>query len=267
MEKGFIAAKPQGRVGAASYPSDGRNPGGAVTTVRRLVQFGRYRGVHPGYLEGVIVEFVGVHGVGKSTAARAAAAAVRARGVDACSVKLTGYRAFDGTPWSKRRRQADRIVSLARQPALLLAVLSCLARDGRGEALGWLVNLARRSQGVRRLHGKPGVAMLEEGPLAAMCIAAAASNRLVIKRIAGRVCLPDLAVSLTATPTIVAERLRSTRPQWSGQDDGSVAEALSGYRDALDRMIEVLPVPVLSFDTGRLPAAMIAESVADAVSS
>lgn len=175
----------------------------------------------------MIVEFVGPPGAGKTTIAQELA-----RLTGQTSLTLDGYRARDGRILSRREVTVHRWWSLVSQPRLANEALDCARLEGRGLALSWMINLARRNSMMRSLRGHDMI--LEEGTLSALCLAQAArSQQWEMLAVLPRLTHGDRVIVLHIDPDTAVERIRVRQGILADRDDDELRKLFFGYNAAL----------------------------------
>jgi hypothetical protein len=193
----------------------------------------------------VIVELIGPPGSGKSTLAQAAAARLGIR-----SVNMTGYFDVDGRLLTRLEVRRGRAVAFVRQPTLTAMTYRCWRKEGSGLALSWMVNLQRRTLAARRLARHPGVFLLEEGPINALCLAIAARGEAwQWQKVARHITLADAVVRVQVPAPVAAERIATRAGILSELPEEELALLLSRYETAVQTVRGYLPGPGLEVDS------------------
>lgn len=208
----------------------------------------------------MVVEFVGPPGAGKSTIAQELARLMGRR-----SLTLDGYRTHQGRLLSPREVTLQRWWSVASQPALARAALDCARREGRGLALSWMINLARRNRMMEDLEG--GGLILEEGTLSALCLAQAARSRpWEMLSVLPHLAHGDTVVVIDIDVDTAVERIRLRQGILADRDAGSLRRLISGYQSALAELssaIDPAPIQMTSDQLPNIIAARLLELLSD----
>jgi len=216
----------------------------------------------PDGISTLLVEFVGLPGAGKSTVARCLSEAASADGIPTSRYNLIGYYSPAGERLTRREIRWDRIVSVIGQPGLALGVIACAMREGGGEGLSWMINLCRRNRAAAEIGRGPGLRILEEGPLNALCLAAATRSRpWNLRRALASLNKPDVVVALSVPEDVAMDRIARRAGVLSDRPVAQLGTLLHRLDRTLTTMLAHVGVPVLSYDTTREPPEGVARRI------
>jgi hypothetical protein len=206
---------------------------------------------------GLVVEFVGIPGAGKSILARRACELLRAAGVP------TTLHAHPTVPLPAPSNPVAKAVSYlryappfarlgARHPGALLRAAAAVRATRQRSAMGYfkvLHNLCKTSLLVERCRRQPGVHLVDQGTLQtlwAVAFSARAPGALTPARASGALAaLPDVAVVVTAESEDVRRRLAGRlvaigRLEERMRADPSVLEDAAAAFRAVDALIAAI---------------------------
>lgn len=187
----------------------------------------------------MIVEFVGPPGAGKSTIA-----GELSRLTGQPSFTLDGFGTVGGRALTRREVEIQRWWALASQPHLAREAVTCARREGRGLALSWMINLARRNRMMGSLKDKDVI--LEEGTLSALCLAKAARSRAWdVLSVLPRLSYGRIIVAVDIDIDTAVERIQMRQGILADKDASSLRRLVSRYQAALSQLSGVLdPAPI-----------------------
>lgn len=201
----------------------------------------------------MIVEFVGIPGAGKSTAAQRTADLIESRGVpppeivNLWSHPMTAAQRFRAT-WCNARL-ALMLAARVRKRHDVSAVNRQIGRE-------WL---------MCRLDSP---ALMESGPVHVASLTAGALD-LSPKVLCARVTPPDVVVDLRLSPTVAMERnavqRKSRRIMMSGDESEVRTKLLEAQRE-VDAVMDCMDVNRVIFDVEAMSADDVAEAVARLIS-
>jgi predicted kinase len=188
---------------------------------------------------GTVVEFCGLPGAGKSTIARALVASLRLEGVP--TVEVMAPIGPSATRSERIRRKSAVIVRGMTARGAIGVAANVGFRSGQSDARDRLArpaNLLVVRDAVRRARSRPGVHVLDQGPVQEWWSAALRADSDRVLRWAGSDPAPraDLVVRVDAPVEVLAERLARRRARQSRLEavDGP------GLRDELTRGADLL---------------------------
>jgi hypothetical protein len=210
---------------------------------------------------GVIIEFIGPPGAGKSTVAHAVG-----RQLAVPVVNLDGNRTFRGRLLTPQQVISQRRLAVLKQPTLSVAMLAGLLAGDRGASASWRVNLIRRNDLMRRLAQNSSTAIIEEGPVHAAVLVMAESRRSPeASRIVRYLTLPDVVVSLhAATPTTTGRVLKRGKvlSDWPPDALDCLARRYSFAAPAIEASV---PTNVIVLDSTAATPDELAASISAAI--
>ena len=197
--------------------------------------------------DSVVIEIIGPAGAGKSTLVARLEHLLRRQGTEVVAHRAIGFVDPDGRPESKVRRRANQALSLLSNPRL---VLWCW-RYGRSTLDSkTLVAMCVRARFAKRLRRRPGIHLLDEGPLRiAPVLFAHAQGRG--PELLAFLPLPQLVVALTVDPDVPVERVQA-RPVGTISSAAALERLRSANRlhtSALETIQQT--VPAIQLDTTR----------------
>jgi thymidylate kinase len=203
----------------------------------------------------MIVEFVGVPGVGKTTASVATAKLLRARGYP--------FDQIDDLRFLGSMTRGNLLAEVVRKPGLV-ASLAYHTSPTR-----WYTE---RGMWARLLHRDQVASSLAPSKLVASGVlfgAASLMQRSTIPAhvLTGHLTVPDLVVDLHVPLEVAVERIRGRRDGHPAieMSDRDAVEFVGGYRAAFDSLLESLSIPVMSIDASDLSPDDLAGLVSDRI--
>ena len=167
---------------------------------------------------GMIVEFFGPPGSGKTALAEEAARLLVSKGAATKVHQGQAFEALDGRRLATWRVWLSRVSGPVSRPRLLAG---CMKYSTSKLATSRLIGLCRRDQFARRLGRLPGIQILDEGPLQSLCGLAAACSCWPLDLLP-RVTPPRVAVLVGSN---VEEGLRRTRSRDRGMRFDRLSDA------------------------------------------
>ncbi len=195
---------------------------------------------------GYVVEFCGLPGAGKSTLARAVVAQLRLRGVPTTEVMAT--LGPDATRAARLTRKFSAVLSGIRatgSPRVVADVALRSAQQDRRDRLARPANLLVVRHAVTRARSRPGVHVLDQGPLQEWWSAALRADDTRVLEMAAHDRAPraDLVVQVHAPIEMLVDRLEARGPRQSrleALDPESRAEELRRGETILAALIDQL---------------------------
>lgn len=198
-----------------------------------------------------VIEFIGMPGSGKTTAATGLASLLRNQGANVLMEADGSEPPGELITMPRYRRNIERVRMAASIPRLALS--AALRSTSRARAAE-MSRLITREWRRRRLHHTPNdLIILDEGSLHKLCIVFAEGEVADPLNLLSTLMPPSLCIVLRIEVELAAERVRGRPPMSPVESklEGELIRYLSQYRECEDALIERLPCPVILLDSSR----------------